>query len=92
MTGFVIGNVRQVREITAANQVNLHLSKGWVLLLVRTGQETDYNYETGKPETLPTTVYVIGWANEGEPENDEKGLLSQQNESGEHVSDYDPFG
>lgn len=69
MADFVIGDVRQVREFSWVDMANIHLADGWVLLLVRDGQETDHNPVTGDLETVPTTVYVIGWIGEDQPKN-----------------------
>lgn len=69
MAEFVIGDVRRVREFTSKDMVNLHLVDGWVLLLVRVGQELDRNFDTGNEETVATTVYVIGWIGNEEPPN-----------------------
>lgn len=71
MAEFVIGDVRKVREFTCKDVVNLHLVDGWVLLLVRQGQETHRNYETDQWESVPSTVYVIGWISEDEAKSTE---------------------
>ncbi|RXT91183.1 hypothetical protein B1F69_14695 [Pseudomonas syringae] len=67
MADFLIGDVKQVRELVTDREVNRHLKDGWVLLLVRAGLAHDRNPETGEWESLPTTSYVIGWLGEGEP-------------------------
>jgi hypothetical protein len=67
MTDFLIGDVKKVRELNREELVNRHLADGWVLLLVRQGQESGHNPETGQWQTEPTTVYVIGWISEEEP-------------------------
>ncbi|MDU8417487.1 hypothetical protein RYA60_04350 [Pseudomonas syringae] len=69
MAEFLIGDVRQVRELETEREVNLHLRDGWVLLLVRPGVIHDRNPETGVWENLPNTSYVVGWTGEDEPKN-----------------------
>jgi hypothetical protein len=89
MAGFVIGDVKQVRELTWGLLVNSHLADGWVLLLVRAGQELDRNFDTGEEEKVTTTVYVIGWIGDDEP----KSELFYQQELREKPSlnEADPF-
>ncbi|WP_046270891.1 hypothetical protein [Pseudomonas syringae] len=67
MAEFLIGDVKQVRELEIDREVNLHLGDGWVLLLVRPGVIHDRNPETGKWENLPNTSYVVGWLGSEEP-------------------------
>ncbi|PBP91062.1 hypothetical protein CCL09_05830 [Pseudomonas congelans] len=60
MAEFLIGDVRQVRELEIEREVNLHSRDGWVLLLVRHGVIHNRNPETDVWENLPNTSYVVG--------------------------------
>lgn len=69
MSDFLIGDVKQVRELNIEREVNMHLADGWVLLLVRPGVDHDRNPETGDWENLPNTTYIIGWLSDGAPKS-----------------------
>jgi hypothetical protein len=61
MADFLIGDVKQVRELQQDRLVNAHLDDGWVLLLVRAGTDVDHSPVTGQLETYAVTAYVLGW-------------------------------
>ncbi|WP_122581194.1 hypothetical protein [Pseudomonas viridiflava] len=87
MADFLIGDVKQVRELVNEREVNEHLRDDWVLLLVRAGVDHDRNPETGEWENLPNTSYVLGWLGEGEPKTieqyEDERLMGRQPDAGD---------
>ncbi|KPX96059.1 Uncharacterized protein ALO63_02484 [Pseudomonas amygdali pv. mori] len=61
MTDVFMVEVKRVRELTEDRIVNQHLADGWVLLLVRSGQDMGQNPETGQWELSPCTSYTLAW-------------------------------
>jgi hypothetical protein len=66
MADFLIGDVKQVRELDHDNLVNAHLNDGWALLLVRQGSNVGHSPVSGELETYTLTSYVVGWRGEAE--------------------------
>ena len=61
MAEFLIGDVKQVRELFDSNKVNKHLNDGWVLLSNATGTD-----ESG----YPICRYALGWLGEASPKEE----------------------
>lgn len=70
MADFLIGDVKQVRELDQDDIVNAHLADGWVLLLVRAGTDMGHNPVSGEFETYGVTAYVIGWTEIDAPKSE----------------------
>ena len=64
MADFLIGDVKQVRELTQQMMVTKHLKAGWVLLSAATAASQEMDGLVSR--------YILGWLGDDEPLPDYK--------------------
>lgn len=64
MADFLIGDVKQVRELTQQSMVNSHIKAGWVLLSAVSAASQEMDGAVSR--------YILGWLSDDEPLPDYK--------------------
>ncbi len=59
MADFLIGEVKQLRELNQVNLANKHLKAGWVLLSAATAASRESDGTVSR--------YILGWLGDDEP-------------------------